>query len=79
MAFSKVAARSQVASVRPSVAPVAAPAVHRPRGAATTVQAFVSQPSTASKAEQPSKSFLDMAMGVVMSLFDDQSQQQSAR
>jgi hypothetical protein len=79
MAVSKVAARAQVASVHPVVAPV--PAIQRrARQLSSAAQAFVSQaPGAARQQEAQEKSFLDVAISTVMSLFDDSQQEKRTR
>lgn len=78
MAVSKVAARAQVASVH-VVAPV--PAIQRrARQLSSAAQAFVSQaPGAARQQEAQEKSFLDVAISTVMSLFDDSEQEKRTR
>lgn len=79
MASCKVAARAQAASVRPSVAPVPSGMPRaRPLVAAA---AFVSQAPGAARqqAQEAQKSFLDMAVDTVLSLFDDSQEQATAR
>lgn len=75
----KVAARAQTAAVRPTVAPV--PAVQRrARQLSPAAQAFVSQaPGAARQQEAQQKSFLDVAINTVLSLFDDSHEEAKAR